>query len=191
MLFVAQLRWAYSTERRVEGGHAAVHIQTSSARNRTEAYDSLALRLAYVRQALEDDPDSLMECLSHGRSPRQLAMELGFKAHPSFAMASCGWDPIIRKMVYHADAFTLYRMPLPDMPFTGGPPPPAPPLEDMDTPDAAIDDALPDWSVERPPVAPPALPTIEQLESSLYGSLKTEAARVDLVAAIKINENNK
>ena len=42
--FAAELRFGFSSERLVEGGHAVVHMRGTSARGRTEAYDSLALR---------------------------------------------------------------------------------------------------------------------------------------------------
>ena len=46
--FIAQFCFAWGTERRVEGGHAKVHITTGNRRNRHEATDSLALRLSEI-----------------------------------------------------------------------------------------------------------------------------------------------
>ena len=73
--FVSEVRWGFSAERRVEGGHATIHLKTSSARNRTESYDSLALRKPDVQAAIEEDMAALVDCVS--RSPVAVVQELG------------------------------------------------------------------------------------------------------------------
>ena len=74
-LFVAELRFGWSSERLVEGGHASVNLRAARSRNRTEAYDSLGLRLPELKQLLENDADALhvfLECLEQARTPKQL-----------------------------------------------------------------------------------------------------------------------
>ena len=46
---------------------------------------------------------------------------LGLSRHPSCGSAKSGWDPIYRKIVYHADPLSLYRNAPPEL-FAGKPP---------------------------------------------------------------------
>ena len=50
--FIAELRFGFCSERVVEGGHATVHLAARGSRRRTEAYDSLSLRLPEVKASL-------------------------------------------------------------------------------------------------------------------------------------------
>ena len=111
-LFVAELRFGWSSERLVEGGHASVNLRAARSRNRTEAYDSLGLRLPELKQLLENDADALhvfLECLEQARTPKQLVETMGLKLHPSFSLGTWPWDSIFRKIIYHSDPFTLYK----------------------------------------------------------------------------------
>ena len=111
MIFMARLAFAYSSERRVEGGHATVHNKASSARRRAEAYDSLILRMPEIEANMRTDTsffNSLCSALVLCRSGRKAALELGFERHPSMLLAKSTFDPIYRKIVYRADPASLY-----------------------------------------------------------------------------------
>ena len=107
--FLGSMLFAWGTERKVEGGHAQVKMLAGSRRNRTEATDSLALRLAEIRLVLtSSDITAFLECVQAARSPRKLVARLGLERHPSCRLARSNWDPIYRKIVYHADPLSLY-----------------------------------------------------------------------------------
>ena len=109
-LFVASFRFAWGTERKVEGGHAQVHMYAAGRRNRTEATDSLALRLAEIKKVLtSEDTTSFIKCIQVARNPQKLIAQLGLSRHPACALAKHGWDRIYRKVVYHADPYSLYN----------------------------------------------------------------------------------
>ncbi|CAE7235205.1 unnamed protein product [Symbiodinium sp. CCMP2456] len=109
-LFVASFRFAWGTERKVEGGHAQVHMYAAGRRNRTEATDSLALRLGEIKRVLtSEDTTSFIECIQVARNPQKLIARLGLSRHPACALAKHGWDRIYRKVVYHADPYSLYN----------------------------------------------------------------------------------
>ena len=110
--FIAELRFGYSSERLVEGGHATVHLRTQGARNRTEAYDSLSLRLPELRRQLCDSPAFFKEFLTsvqRVRTPTQAIQTLGLSDHPSMALARDAWDPIHRKITYRSDAHSQFH----------------------------------------------------------------------------------
>ena len=108
--FTASFRFAWGTERKVEGGHAQVNMYASGRRNRTEATDSLALRLSEIKRILSSsDVTAFLECVQVARSPQKLVSQLGLARHPSCRLAKNGWDPIYRKTVYHADPLSLYN----------------------------------------------------------------------------------
>lgn len=118
--YMSQFCFAWGTERRVEGGHAKVHITTGNRRNRHEATDSLALRLGEIKKVLSsDDVTSFLECVQAARTPKNLLAQLGLARHPSCRLAKSSWDPIYRKALYHADPFALYGDSLP--PLTSSP----------------------------------------------------------------------
>ena len=111
MVFLARLAFAYSSERRVEGGHATVHNKASNARRRAEAYDSLTLRMPEINAQLRKDStffNHLCSALDLCRSGHKVALELGFGRHPSMPLAKSTFDPIYRKIVYRADPASLY-----------------------------------------------------------------------------------
>ena len=83
-MFVSALRWGLSAERKIEGGHATVHIKASSARNRAEAYDNLTLRLPEVKASLKGDPNLFMTCVNAARAPDKVVCKLGLAKHPAF-----------------------------------------------------------------------------------------------------------
>ena len=109
--FLAELRFGFGSERLVEGGHARVHMANIGRRHRTEAMDSLALRMGEIEATLTSaDVTSLLECLQAARNPRSLIHELGLAKHPSLQTGEemNSWDPCYRLVVYHADAFSMY-----------------------------------------------------------------------------------
>ena len=107
--FIGSMLFAWGTERKVEGGHAQVKMLAGSRRNRTEAADSLALRLVEIKRVLaSSDVTAFLECAEAARNPRKLVACLGLQRHPSCRLAKSNWDPIYRKIVYHADPIALY-----------------------------------------------------------------------------------
>ena len=126
--FIGAFRFAWGTERKVEGGHAQVNMLSASRRNRHEATDSLSLRLGEIKRVLSaENIASFLECVQAARNPRRLVRALGLAKHPSCAWAKSNWDPIFRKIVYHADPFSSYQRRQPAL-FVAGPAgrPPAP-----------------------------------------------------------------
>ena len=114
--FMGSLRFAWGTERRVEGGHAQVNMLTLSRRHRHEATDSLALRLGEIKKVLSSDSVTVfLECVQAARSPQKLIQSLGMGKHPSCRLAKSSWDPIYRKIVYHSDPVSLYSTQQPEL----------------------------------------------------------------------------
>ena len=110
----SELRFGFSAERLVEGGHAYVHKRSTAARCRTEAYDSLTLRIGEMKTMMLNNPEfvrHLMDAVSVARTPRALASTLGFRQHPSCQTAKGPWDIAFRKVVYRADVHSLFRTP--------------------------------------------------------------------------------
>ena len=109
--FLAELRFGFGSERAVEGGHAKVNMINVGRRNRTEASDSLALRMAEIEETISStNVTSLLECLQMARNPRALVDALGLSKHPSLCPTEIksAWDPIFRLVVYHADQLSMY-----------------------------------------------------------------------------------
>ena len=114
--FLGSLRFAWGTERRVEGGHAQVNMFTQGRRNRTEATDSLVLRLGEIKRVLTSaDVVDFLQCVQAARNPQRLVASLGLRRHPSCLLAKSAWDPIYRKVVYHADPLSLYNRNPPEL----------------------------------------------------------------------------
>ena len=126
--FMGEMAFGFASERQVEGGHASVNLRASGKRNRTEAYDSLTLRMPEIEHELLTDAaflPELIEALNGGRNPAKALAMLSLRDHPSASLAKHNWDTIHRKIVYHADPHSMYRSRprlTPDEP-----PPPMPP----------------------------------------------------------------
>ena len=92
--FMAELRFGYCAERLAEGGHTTVHLAAQGARNRSESYDSLALRLPAVKLALSDKSQlaALLDALDTVRTPTAVIRALGLVKHPSYKLARTAWD---------------------------------------------------------------------------------------------------
>ena len=122
--FRARYRFAFLGERQVESPHAIVNIKTSNKRSRAEAFDSIVLRTTDITRHLENNYERFVGCLSDARSPKKLVTALGLDHHPGIHQKALhSWKPIFRKVIYHADPWSLYRIPLPEM-HMGMPPPP-------------------------------------------------------------------
>ena len=109
--FLATLRFAYGSERLVEGGHARVNMINLPRRHRTEVSDSLALRMPEIESVLtSSNVTDFLECLHSTRNPRTLVHRLGLLQHPGVADAAVGnnWDPAYRSVLYHGDAVSMY-----------------------------------------------------------------------------------
>ena len=141
--FAGAIMFAFASERMVEGGHATVNLRTTIARNRTEAYDSLTLRLHKVSDKIIDDPDffsTLADLLSEARNPKKAITQLYLQNHPSCRLANTAWDRIYRKIVYRSDPHSLHNSQRPPVQVTNPdddddlpPPPPAAVVADADT----------------------------------------------------------
>ena len=109
---IAELRFGFSAERLVEGGHTTVHLHAAGARNRTEANDSLCLRLPELKSSLVRDTEFFKEFvagLHTVRTPRKVCSVLGLNNHPSFQLAKRSRGFIYRKVVNHSDPFSLFH----------------------------------------------------------------------------------
>ena len=86
-LFVAQFKFGSCVERVVEGAHAFIHQVYLRGHARTEAYDSLELRMAQVRELIQSPKSfgALCQCLTEARSPKRLVAALGMAEHPSLS----------------------------------------------------------------------------------------------------------
>eukprot|EP00971_Amphidinium_carterae_P352692 6492704-Amphidinium_carterae.2 len=116
--YLASFYFGNASERRVEGGHALIHLRSTHARHRSEAFDSLALRLPEIRRGLsgkhkdQNMMPQLLHALQLGRTPRSMAEHLGLGRHASVSGIQTGWDREYRRVVYRADDYTLYKAPL-------------------------------------------------------------------------------
>ena len=113
---LVQFRFAQVVERRVEGGHARVLRRGRISSLRSEAYDSLAIRMPEIVSRLELDPgflEQMAEVLDHGRSPKAMVMQLGLGRHPAVLEAveagTHQWSRVWRQVAYRGDAHTLYH----------------------------------------------------------------------------------
>ena len=114
--FAASMRFAFASERQVEGGHALVHLKSIASRNRAEAQDSLALRMREIQARSTQDATflpNLLVCLQAARTPRLLAEQLGLERHPALLGLTSGWDRMYRKVIYHNDEHSLFKVPPP------------------------------------------------------------------------------
>jgi len=124
--FIASLRFAHGVERQIEGGHAAINRRAGLATRRGEAWDSLALRVREITTHLEKSKEFLATLAGYvdtARSPKAVVAQLGMSRHPATALARNPWDHVYRKIVYHADVHTLFRMPLPKLQIGPAQPP--------------------------------------------------------------------
>ena len=151
-------KFGWCGEREVEAGHALVNLRAAKSRNRTEAYDSLSIRMPTMIDGLgnQDYLEKIINAIGEQRTPLQLCQSLHFQHHPSFKLSKGTWDTIYRKIIYHNDPYTLYRrdrpplrvMPLePPAPPPPGPPPPPPPPGPDNAPNP-----------DSPPLGPPRDP---------------------------------
>ena len=160
--FIAELRFGFGCERRVEGGHAFIMRRAALARNRSEAWDSLALRMKEIQDILDKKPDFMEQLASYiamSRSPRKLVKALKLDRHPALQAAADSWDKIYRRVVYHADQYTLYRSGRPVLHIGPRPPPPGlPPLPPPKLPLPSMPSAGPGSSGAPALAAPSAEP---------------------------------
>ena len=134
--YVAEQRFAWSTDRPGEAQHAKVHKRGKSAPSHTEQYQSFALRSPEFEQILEDCPEAitcLAWCLEQVKNPMQCSEALGLLRHPSLVKVACEASQNHRaattrdnafyrstmhaKVIYHADAFSLYTDQVPELEF--------------------------------------------------------------------------
>ena len=151
-VWIAQFKFGHSVERRIEGGHAYINRRAGLARNRSEAYDSLALRCIEIKGRLQHDHEfmqQLCDMLEKARSPKLLVHALGLQFHPALTGKLHPWDKVYRKVIYHTDMYTLYRCPPPELHF----------VDKGSGPGATATSATSEPpESEPPPLPPPAKP---------------------------------
>ena len=115
----AELLFGWSAERLVERGHATIERKATHAPFRSEAYDSLSLRMPQLIHDLNKEEAEgqatlwlrLGGALDQWRNPKQMLASLGLHRHPSIYRSHLhSWDKLYRKVLYHADPISLYRM---------------------------------------------------------------------------------
>ena len=132
--FVGSYRFAYSNETPCEAQHAYVNRTTAYLYNRTEAYDSLVLRIPFFRSLMQDGGLkrnseqvvlSLVECLHTARNPKTLIATLGLQNHHSLQQRweeLHPWNSLYREVLYCNDEYTLHHLPSPDIEVMHGGP---------------------------------------------------------------------
>ena len=159
-LFVSRLHFGHSSERRVEGVHAFVKRRAGMSRNRSEAWDSLSLRMKEITSILDSDAkffEMLSSLISVPRNPKMLAHSLGMEHHRALVGVRSVWDSAYRRAIYRADTATLYgqRLEVDDPPAGPGGPAVGPAAGTADS------------TLDRRPTAP--------AESTLELSIRREA----------------
>ena len=84
--FLGQFKFCPVDETVVEGMHGSLERKVNNIRNRTVAYDSMVVRLPYLRRCMQRYPDlqnSMVNMLEEMDSPLRLADCLGVAEHPS------------------------------------------------------------------------------------------------------------
>lgn len=118
------LRFGFAVESQIEGGHALANRRSAFVSHRSEAFDSLALRMCEIRRRLEADSSFIKELatlLDSARSPKILVKQLGMEMHPVALAATSAWDKVYRKIVYRSDPVSVHAEPVPELRV--GPPP--------------------------------------------------------------------
>ena len=137
---ISQLRFIPVRERGQEGPHSVVAGQTSHAPNVAMPYLSFGARRPELTPLLKN-PAMFTEFADHlntMRTFRSIVKKLQLDSHPSCRRSKHNRDPILWKVVYHADLFQQYEWAqlTSDAPLPPAPPPRqallrAPPLRDM------------------------------------------------------------
>ena len=110
--------------RYVEAEHAKVQVGLRKAPHHSDAYVSLLRRMCGLTKEIKQNPPVLQDLAKHlesVRSGRDAVRILGLDGHHSF-VPGCR-DRVAWSIVYHADAYTKFTMPDPDLFFQTGPPP--------------------------------------------------------------------
>ena len=116
-LFIAQFRWGFSSARRVEIPHGQFKLEMNRSRHRTQASDSLVLRMPELRKEIlapgcSETMKKFVTILEGIRSPKACARALGLGNHPELSRAGLhAWCSIFRKVIYRSDPYTLSHAP--------------------------------------------------------------------------------
>ena len=102
--------FGWSSEYTDEGQHARVKRRVGNIVNRSEAYNSLVLRLPYFVNLFKRFPhyrNFVAECLQRARNPLTLLLRLGFEHHPCVIAGRREklhkWSRHWRQVLYHPD----------------------------------------------------------------------------------------
>ena len=131
--FTGSYRFGYSNETPCEAQHAYIGRTVAYLYNRTEAYDSLVLRMPFFRSMMqggglkrssEQVALGLAECLHASRNPKSLLTTLGLQNHHFIQQREDElhpWHVTYREVLYCNDEYTLHHMPTPDIEVMRGP----------------------------------------------------------------------
>ena len=124
--FLCELRLASLNSRYVEAEHAKVQVGLRKAPRHSDAYVSLLRRMPGLTKELKANPHILplladkLQKVRHGKDAVQV---LGLSGHPAFSNTANPRDPLSWKIVYHADPYTKFTMPAPELVFGSNQPP--------------------------------------------------------------------
>ena len=122
--FLAELKMKSLNSRYVEAEHAKVQVGLRKAPHHSDAYVSLLRRMCGLTKEIKQNPPVLQDLAKHlesVRSGRDAVRILWLDRRRSF-VPGCR-DRVEWSIVYHADAYTKFTMPDPDLFFQTGPPP--------------------------------------------------------------------
>ena len=129
--FVAEGRFAFASDRPGEGQHAKLKKTARSAPTHTEQYASYFMRSPEIEVFMNAQPDFLPQlswCFAQSSNPRRCTELMGLSGHPSLIRAHEA-DAVSQKktrfyrsvmhakVIYHADAFSLYKDKMPELEF--------------------------------------------------------------------------
>ena len=93
-------------------GPLQIHKKIALARNHTPPYVSLSRRMTQLRAATAESPEMLLklsQLYDSVHSPARALSSLGLQNHASAADITGYRDPLHMKIIYHADARTIYQ----------------------------------------------------------------------------------
>ena len=121
-LLIGRKLFTLCVEYSLEGEHAKIERKVGNIVNRTEAYNSLVLRLPFFAKLFKRFPhvrEIVSSCIEGIRNPLDLLLQLGFQNHPAVIDArqqkTHRWSRIWRQILYHADLYSLYEQVVPDI----------------------------------------------------------------------------
>ena len=128
-VWIAELRFALSSDRPQEGEHARAARVLRSAPNTTEQYISFFSRIEEMQRNIDSDPTamvSMAHCLQVCSNARQCCFALGLGQHPQVLQHLVDGklegnffvrSSVYSKIIYHADPYTMYTAAAPKLEY--------------------------------------------------------------------------